>query len=228
MRGPQIDGLRREAQAASAISVADLIAYRQAREKLVERVGEFPVETAIGPLTGYAYTTPFDTRAAPRLRAWAHRRRRATCRRACIAPTSSSDVFGGGDQIRTRRCAASSADGRGVIVYLRDGAAGVPAIVRRTPRRTARRRARAPMARGRARRPDPERPRRRLDPAAVDHSRAPMSASAASASRSRRSSPSTAEAAGRRRLRGRGSTTSAGRPARGGPPAGRSRRRPAG
>src|SRR5437660_10566119 len=42
------------------LSVADLIAYRQGREKLVERVGEFPVSTEIGTLCGYAYVTPFD------------------------------------------------------------------------------------------------------------------------------------------------------------------------
>src|SRR5215218_10306794 len=50
MKGPQIaafaaeHGLRR-------ISVADLIAYRQAREKLVERLGSFPVRSEIGELT---------------------------------------------------------------------------------------------------------------------------------------------------------------------------------
>ena len=42
------------------MSIADLIAYRQARDKLVERVGEFPVNREIGTLTGYAYVTPFD------------------------------------------------------------------------------------------------------------------------------------------------------------------------
>src|SRR6478609_10065 len=42
------------------ISVADMIAYRQAREKLVERVACFPIETPIGELQGYAYRTPFD------------------------------------------------------------------------------------------------------------------------------------------------------------------------
>jgi 3,4-dihydroxy-2-butanone 4-phosphate synthase len=42
------------------ISVADLIAYRQSREKLVERVAAFPVKTAIGELAGYAYRTPFE------------------------------------------------------------------------------------------------------------------------------------------------------------------------
>src|SRR6202023_2111885 len=42
------------------ITIADLIAYRQVREKLVERVGEFTVATEIGTLKGYAYVTPFD------------------------------------------------------------------------------------------------------------------------------------------------------------------------
>src|SRR5438445_2172655 len=42
------------------LTVADLIAYRQSREKLVERVASFPVESAIGPLQGYAFVTPFD------------------------------------------------------------------------------------------------------------------------------------------------------------------------
>src|SRR5262249_10151321 len=59
MRGPQVrtfpekNGLKR-------ISVADLIAYRQAREKLVTRVADFTVASEIGELAGYAYVTPFD------------------------------------------------------------------------------------------------------------------------------------------------------------------------
>src|SRR5215218_1606913 len=42
------------------VSIAEIIAYRQAREKLVERAGEFPVASDIGTLQGYAYSTPFD------------------------------------------------------------------------------------------------------------------------------------------------------------------------
>src|SRR2546428_4334163 len=42
------------------ISIDDLIAYRQVRDKLVKRVGEFPVKSEIGTLSGYAYVTPFD------------------------------------------------------------------------------------------------------------------------------------------------------------------------
>ena len=40
------------------LTIADLIAYRQVREKLVERVGEFTVPTEIGTLNGYAYVDP--------------------------------------------------------------------------------------------------------------------------------------------------------------------------
>ena len=38
-----------------------MIAYRQAREKLIERVSTFTTESPIGPLQGYAYRSPFDS-----------------------------------------------------------------------------------------------------------------------------------------------------------------------
>ena len=46
MMGPQIEAFA-QSTSTSRISVADLIAHRQAREKLVERVATFPVEDAI-------------------------------------------------------------------------------------------------------------------------------------------------------------------------------------
>ena len=42
------------------VTIADMIAYRQAREKLIERVSTFVMESPIGPLQGYAYRSPFD------------------------------------------------------------------------------------------------------------------------------------------------------------------------
>lgn len=42
------------------ISIADLIAYRQQREQLVQRVGEFDVDTEIGRMQTFAFKTPFD------------------------------------------------------------------------------------------------------------------------------------------------------------------------
>ena len=42
------------------ISIAALIAYRQTREHLVERVEEFEVSTLVGPARAITYRTPFD------------------------------------------------------------------------------------------------------------------------------------------------------------------------
>ena len=58
-RGPQVLAFARE-HGLKIISVADLIAHRQRRERLVEQTGQFDVQTAIGTATGYSYVTPFD------------------------------------------------------------------------------------------------------------------------------------------------------------------------
>lgn len=42
------------------ITIADLIAYRQTREQLVERTNEFHVKTKIGEARAYAYRTKFE------------------------------------------------------------------------------------------------------------------------------------------------------------------------
>ena len=60
MTGAQIADFAREHDL-KLVSVADLIAFRQAREKLVERVATFPVKTFVGELTGHAYVSAFDT-----------------------------------------------------------------------------------------------------------------------------------------------------------------------
>src|SRR5579884_3640652 len=52
MRGPQISAFARK-HGLKRISVADLIAYRQAREKLVNRVAEFRIDTEAGQFAGY-------------------------------------------------------------------------------------------------------------------------------------------------------------------------------
>jgi 3,4-dihydroxy 2-butanone 4-phosphate synthase/GTP cyclohydrolase II len=123
MVGPQIEAFA-DRHKLKRISVADLIAYRQAREKLVERVACFPIKTPIGELQGYAYRTPFD----PVLHfAFVHgsigdgRDVPARLHRADIL----SDIFGGGPIPKVLN--RFKAEGRGALVYLRDGAAGVPA-----------------------------------------------------------------------------------------------------
>ncbi|MGB9296683.1 MAG: 3,4-dihydroxy-2-butanone-4-phosphate synthase, partial [Pseudolabrys sp.] len=59
MRGPQVSAFAQKHKLAQ-VSIAELIAYRQRRDKLVERVGEFALSSEIGTLHGYAYVTPFD------------------------------------------------------------------------------------------------------------------------------------------------------------------------
>src|ERR1041384_1573836 len=59
MRGPQVAAFA-DKHKLKRISIADLIAYRQIRDKLVKRIREFPVKSEIGTLAGYAYVTPFD------------------------------------------------------------------------------------------------------------------------------------------------------------------------
>jgi 3,4-dihydroxy 2-butanone 4-phosphate synthase / GTP cyclohydrolase II len=123
MSGPQIDQFA-QTHKLKRISVADLIAYRQEREKLVERVSSFPVAGPNGPLTAYAYTTPFDH---VQHFAFVHgdvgdgHNMPARLHRADII----NDVIGGGATIR-KTFARFKREGRGVFIFLRDGTAGVP------------------------------------------------------------------------------------------------------
>jgi 3,4-dihydroxy 2-butanone 4-phosphate synthase / GTP cyclohydrolase II len=43
------------------VTIADIIAYRQAREKLIERVATFTTGSQIGPLESHVYRSPFDS-----------------------------------------------------------------------------------------------------------------------------------------------------------------------
>jgi 3,4-dihydroxy 2-butanone 4-phosphate synthase/GTP cyclohydrolase II len=106
------------------VTIADLIAYRQAREKLVERVATFPVETAIGTLQGYAFSTPFDEVQHLALVHGPIGEGRGVLTRLHRA-NAMTDVFGGGAVIAAA-LHRFKAEGRGVLVYLRDGTAGVP------------------------------------------------------------------------------------------------------
>ena len=112
------------------ISVADLIAYRQQREQLVLRVGEFEVLTEAGPARAIAYATPFDSLHHLALiigdlgdgvdvPVRIHREQ------------VISDVFakreGQPANLIPKALQRLGAKGRGVLIYLREGAAGVAA-----------------------------------------------------------------------------------------------------
>jgi 3,4-dihydroxy 2-butanone 4-phosphate synthase/GTP cyclohydrolase II len=123
MRGPDVAAFAQK-HGLVQVSLAELIAYRQNRDKLVERVAEFNVASEIGALKGNAYVTPFD-----RVHHMAFvygdigdgRNVLARLHRADVI----GDVFGGAKTIHAA-LAHLKAAGCGVIVYLRDGTAGVP------------------------------------------------------------------------------------------------------
>ncbi len=125
MHGPELAAFS-DRHKLQRITIAELIAYRQARDKLIERVGEFPVESEIGTLTGYAFVTPFD---AVHHMAFAYGQIGdginvlTRLHRADII----ADVFGGAKTIR-QSLRRFKAEGRGVLILLRDGTAGVPVI----------------------------------------------------------------------------------------------------
>ena len=164
MRGPELAAFA-ERHKLQRISIAELIAYRQTRDKLIERAGEFPVESEIGTLTGYAFLTPFD---AVYHMAFVHGRigdgKNVLTRlhRANII----SDVFGGAKPIH--QC-AGPLQGRG---QGRSGAAArrhrrrAGGLDTEIQRHRVRRGAHAAMARNRAGRANPQGSRRQFDQAA--------------------------------------------------------------
>src|SRR3984885_7264028 len=59
MRGDEL-AVFAERHKLQRISISELIAYRQARDKLIERAGKFSIDSEIGTLKGYSFLTPFD------------------------------------------------------------------------------------------------------------------------------------------------------------------------
>ena len=111
------------------VSIADLIAYRQRREKLVERSHEFPVSTRIGEAQAFAYRTRFedaehvalvfgDIGSMSSVPVRIHREKLV------------EDIFGTQGEHKTNILNASldkiSDLGGGVLIYLRTGFVGVP------------------------------------------------------------------------------------------------------
>src|ERR1700742_3164941 len=125
MRGPQVAAFAKQHKL-TQVSIAEMIAWRQARERLVERVATFPMKSEIGELTGHAYVTPFD---AVHHMAFVYgkigdgKNIPARLHRANVV----DDIFGGAKSIH-HALNRFKAEGRGVLVYLRDGTAGVPVV----------------------------------------------------------------------------------------------------
>jgi 3,4-dihydroxy 2-butanone 4-phosphate synthase/GTP cyclohydrolase II len=123
MKGPDIVAFA-ERHGLTRLTIADLIAYRQAREKLVERVSSFAVDSAIGRLHGFAYVTPFDA-----VHHFAFVYGEVGDGRGLVCRLHRGDVIGdvlGGGRTINAVLQRFRAEGRGVLVYMRDGTAGVP------------------------------------------------------------------------------------------------------
>jgi 3,4-dihydroxy 2-butanone 4-phosphate synthase / GTP cyclohydrolase II len=123
-RGPQVLAFARE-HGLKIISVADLIAYRQARERLVEQQSQFDIDTPIGKARGFAYSTRFDSvehlaivfgdiSGGKDIPVRLHRE------------DIVADIFGA-PHVLNKVYDVFKRESRGVLVYLREGTAGVPA-----------------------------------------------------------------------------------------------------
>ena len=106
------------------VTIADLIAYRQAREKLIERVSTFTVDSPIGPLEGHAYRSPFDSIYHIAL-VYGNVGDGKNVLTRFHKPNLVKDLFGGPQKV-LKALEHFKKRKSGVLVYLRDGAAGVP------------------------------------------------------------------------------------------------------
>jgi 3,4-dihydroxy 2-butanone 4-phosphate synthase / GTP cyclohydrolase II len=107
------------------VTIADLISWRQAREKLIERVSTFTTESPIGPLQGYAYRSPFDDvfQVAYVYNGIGDGKNVLT---RFHKPNIARDLFNSANRVLAALDYFKE-NGSGVLIYLRDGAAGVPA-----------------------------------------------------------------------------------------------------
>jgi len=123
MKGEQVARFA-EAHKLKHVTIADMIAYRQAREKLIERVSTFTADSPIGPMHGFAYRSPFDSIAHVAFVYNSVGDGKNVLTRF-HKPNIVRDIFTGPKHM-TSVLEHFRKNGSGVLVYLRDGAAGVP------------------------------------------------------------------------------------------------------
>ncbi|MCI4663955.1 MAG: 3,4-dihydroxy-2-butanone-4-phosphate synthase [Neomegalonema sp.] len=106
------------------VSIDDLIAYRLTSEQLVNRISEREVETRVGPARAVVYSTPFDSAEHVALVIGD-----PAAHESALIRIHHENVLG--DVFAPDGCGTSqaldriAAEGGGVFVYLRSGAAGV-------------------------------------------------------------------------------------------------------
>jgi 3,4-dihydroxy 2-butanone 4-phosphate synthase/GTP cyclohydrolase II len=122
MRGPQVQAFA-EKHGLRQVSVADLIAYRQRQETLIQRVACSDIETAAGPAKAYTYRLPWDA-MQHFVVVFGDIRDGVEVPVRLHPENVVADVFGPDSRLDAimRRMAENR---RGVIVYLREGSVGV-------------------------------------------------------------------------------------------------------
>ncbi|MBD9648850.1 3,4-dihydroxy-2-butanone-4-phosphate synthase [Ensifer sp. ENS09] len=122
MRGPQVASFA-DTHGLKQVSVADLIAYRQRKETLIEHGGSFDIETPYGAAKGHSYALPWDPMQHLAV-VFGDIRDGVDIPVRLHLENVGADVFGKDCQI-DRIMKRIADEGRGVIVYLREGSVGV-------------------------------------------------------------------------------------------------------
>ncbi|EHS50371.1 3,4-dihydroxy-2-butanone 4-phosphate synthase [Rhizobium sp. PDO1-076] len=122
MRGPQVASFAEE-HGLKQVSVADLIAYRQRKETLIQLHSSFDIQTPYGTAKGHSYSLPWDPMQHLAVVFGDIRDGEDIPVRLHLEHVGA-DVFGNNRQIDgvMKKIAEK---GRGVIVYLREGSVGV-------------------------------------------------------------------------------------------------------
>ncbi|PWK68176.1 3,4-dihydroxy-2-butanone-4-phosphate synthase [Aminobacter sp. AP02] len=130
MRGPQVAAFA-EKNGLKQVSVADLIAYRQRQETLIERVSAFDIETPAGKAKAITYTLPWDVMHHLAI-VFGDIRDGEEVPVRLHTEDVVTDVFGTSNRLGDIMKGFGECN-RGVIVYLREGSVGVSNLGRNRP-----------------------------------------------------------------------------------------------
>ena len=122
MRGTDVSAFAAQ-HGLKLVSVADLIAYRQRKETLIEHVESFDVPTLAGPAKAHAYTLPWDPMQHLAI-VFGDIRDGVDIPVRLHLENVTADVFSAEPPI-ARIMKQMAKESRGVIVYLREGSVGV-------------------------------------------------------------------------------------------------------
>jgi 3,4-dihydroxy 2-butanone 4-phosphate synthase/GTP cyclohydrolase II len=129
-RGPEVAAFAKE-HGLKQVSVADLIAYRQRQETLVERVACTDIEPPGGKARAFVYRLPWDVMHHLAI-VFGDIRDGEDVPVRLHTEDVVTDVFGTGHRL-AELMRAMGETGRGVIVYLREGSVGVAHNARSRP-----------------------------------------------------------------------------------------------